>query len=142
MQLTRYTDFGLRVLIFLSLQETGRRVTITEISERFDIPRNHLVKVVHRLGQLKYIHTSRGKNGGIHLAQASSDIRVGDVVRQMESRLDIIDCTSPGPCPIQASCHLKSIVHQASDAFLNVLDKYTIADLQKSPNQLKLLLQL
>lgn len=140
MQLTHYTDYGLRVLIFLALQEDERRVTITDIAEQFDIPRNHLVKVVHRLGILNYIHTTRGKHGGIRLGHAADQIRIGDVVRHMESKLDIVDCQSPSPCPIKGQCQLKSILNQAGDAFLNVLDQYTIADLHQSPNQLKALL--
>lgn len=140
MQLTHYTDYGLRVLIFLSLRGDGQRVTITDIAEHFDIPRNHLVKVVHRLGILNYIHTTRGKNGGIRLGLDADQIRIGDVVRQMETKLDIVDCLSPSPCPIKTQCRLKSILHQAGDAFLNVLDQFTIADLQKAPNQLKALL--
>jgi len=140
MQLTHYTDYSLRVLIFLSLQEAGRRVTISDIAEHFQIPRNHLVKVVHKLGQINYIATSRGKNGGICLERPAGQIRIGDVVRQMEARLDVVDCNSPSPCPIKPNCQLKSILQQAGDAFLNVLDGYTIADLQQKPEQLKTLL--
>jgi Rrf2 family transcriptional regulator, nitric oxide-sensitive transcriptional repressor len=140
MQLTHYTDYGLRVLIFLSIQETEQRVTISEISEHFQIPRNHLVKVVHRLGQLSYVHSTRGKNGGIVLGQAANKIIIGDVVRNMESTLDVVNCESPSPCPITSNCQLKSILQSAGDAFLNVLDQYTIADLQKASGQLNVLL--
>jgi len=140
MQLTHYTDYGLRVLIFLSIQKDERRVTISEISKHFKIPRNHLVKVVHRLGQLKYIHSTRGKNGGIVLGQSADAIKIGDVVRQMESKLDVVNCESPSPCPIKPNCQLKSILNEAGDAFLKVLDQYTIADLQQAPEQLKVLL--
>jgi len=142
MQLTHYTDYSLRVLIFLSLQEDEQRITITHIAERFGIPRNHLVKVVHRLGILNYIHTTRGKNGGIRLGRAADQIRIGDVVRQMENTLDIVDCESPSVCPIRPDCKLKAILYQATDAFLNVLDQYTIADLQQAPDQIKTLLNM
>lgn len=140
MQLTHYTDYGLRVLIFLSIQENEQRVTISEIAEHFKIPRNHLVKVVHRLGQLEFIHSTRGKNGGIVIGQPSDQIHIGDVVRKMESTLDIVNCESPSPCPLNPSCRLKSILQSAGDAFLNVLDQYTIADLQHAPGQLNVLL--
>jgi len=142
MQLTHYTDYSLRVLIYLSLQENEQRVTITNIAEHFKIPRNHLVKVVHKLGLLNYISTTRGKNGGICLQMAAQEIRIGDVVRNMEARLEVVDCNSPSPCPIKPNCQLKSILNQAGEAFLNVLDEYTIADLQQKPEQLKTLLQL
>jgi len=140
MQLTHYTDYGLRVLIFLSLQEETQRVTISDIAEHFDIPRNHLVKVVHQLGKLNYINTTRGKNGGIRLAQDTQNIRIGDVIRHMETRLDVVDCNSPSPCPIKENCKLKSILQQAGEAFLAVLDQYSIEDLQQKPEQLKNLL--
>jgi Rrf2 family nitric oxide-sensitive transcriptional repressor len=140
MQLTHYTDYGLRVLIYLSLQDEQQRITISDIAEHFDIPRNHLVKVVHRLGQLNYIETIRGKNGGMRLGQPTEKIGIGDVVRKMESRLKAVDCNAPSPCPIQSSCKLKTILEQASDSFLKVLDQYTIADLQQNQNELKVLL--
>lgn len=140
MQLTHYTDYSLRVLIFLSLQEDQQRITISDIAEHFVIPRNHLVKVVHRLGQLNYIDTTRGKNGGIRLARPANQISIGEVVRQMEATLDIVNCQSPSPCPIQSGCQLKSILELAADAFLNVLDQYTIEDLNQSPAQLRKLL--
>jgi Rrf2 family nitric oxide-sensitive transcriptional repressor len=140
MQLTHYTDYGLRVLIFLSIQKDEQLVTISDISEHFDIPRNHLVKVVHKLGQLNYINTTRGKYGGIRLGQSANQIRIGDVVREMETRLDVIDCNSPSPCPIQPNCELKSILVQAGEAFLTVLDNFTIADLQQDSSKLKTLL--
>lgn len=140
MQLTHYTDYSLRVLIFLSLQEEGQRITISDIAKHFNIPRNHLVKVVHHLGRLNYIHTSRGKHGGIRLGMTADQIRIGDVVRQMETRLDIIDCQAPSPCPIKPQCRLIGILHQATAAFLGILDQYTIADLKQSPGQLTTLL--
>lgn len=140
MQLTHYTDYGLRVLIFLSIQEAEQRVTVAEIAEHFQIPRNHLIKVVHRLGQLNFIHTIRGKHGGIILGQSADKITIGEIVRQMESRLDIVNCESPSPCPIKPDCLLKSILHKAGDAFLHVLDQYTIADLRREPGRLNALL--
>ncbi len=140
MQLTLHTDFGLRVLIFLSLQDDEQRITVSDIAEHFKIPRNHLVKVVHQLGKLNYIATTRGKNGGIRLAQAADKITVGSVVRHLEARLDIVDCNAPSPCPITPNCKLKIILKQACDAFLTTLDHYTIADLRQETNQLKTLL--
>ncbi|VAW67977.1 Nitrite-sensitive transcriptional repressor NsrR [hydrothermal vent metagenome] len=142
MQITHYTDYSLRVLIFLSLQEDKQRVTISDVAEHFKIPRNHLVKVVHQLGILNYIHTTRGKNGGICLGKPADQIRIGEVIRHMENRLDVVDCNSPSLCPIKPGCQLKSILLQAGEAFLSVLDQHTIADLQNKPDQLKTLLHL
>lgn len=142
MQITRYTDYSLRVLIFLSLQEENQRMTISDISDHFKIPRNHLVKVVHKLGILKYIHTTRGKNGGLRLEMAADQIRIGQVIQHMENTLDVVDCNSPSPCPLTPGCKLKSILAMATDAFIAVLDQYTIADLQHKPDQLKTLLHI
>ena len=99
MQLTHYTDNSLRVLIFLGMQHPGKLVTVNDIAGHFGIPRNHLVKVVHRLGQLGYVETIRGKGGGLRLGRAVSDICIGTVVRDMEPSLEIIDCDRP-PCPL------------------------------------------
>jgi Rrf2 family nitric oxide-sensitive transcriptional repressor len=141
MQLTRYTDYSLRVLIFASLKDKDQRITISDIAEHFQISRNHLLKVVHHLSKLGLLHTTRGKGGGIELGRPIEQINIGEVVRQMESNLDIIDCNEP-PCPIQPACRLKGILQEASQAFLNVLDQYTLADLLQSPEQLKPLLRM
>jgi len=96
MQLTHYTDNALRVLIYLSLKN-NTRCTITEIAEQFNISRNHLVKVVHKLGKLNYICTTRGKHGGLTLNQEIDQIRLGDVIKHMENTLNIINCKAPAP---------------------------------------------
>jgi Rrf2 family nitric oxide-sensitive transcriptional repressor len=144
MQLTRYTDYSLRVLIYLATQEgaggpDAALVTASDIAKRFDIARNHLIKVVHRLGQLGYIETIRGKGGGIRLGRDSADIRIGAVVRDMEANLELIDCNTP-PCPLNCGCRLKGILGQAAAAFLEVLDRYTLADITDNPQQLRQLL--
>lgn len=142
MQLTRYTDYSLRVLLYLSLQNDEQLNTITDIAEHFDIPRNHLVKVVHRLGILGFINTTRGKNGGVCLATSAEQIGIGQVIRQMEKTLDVVQCDAPTPCPIGGNCKLKSVLNQAARAFLSVLDQYTIADLNQHPEELKDLLKI
>lgn len=139
MQLTHYTDYSLRVLIFLTLQEDERLVTINEIAEHFSIARNHLIKVVQRLGQLGYVQTVRGKGGGIRIGKAPAEIGIGAVVRDMEANLEIIDCSKP-PCPLTGHCELKGILDEASQAFLTVLDRYTLAELKRQPQQIQQLL--
>lgn len=139
MQLTRYTDYSLRVLIFASLKAEDERITIADIAEHFQISRNHLLKVVHHLSKIGLLHTTRGKGGGIELGKPAAEICIGEVIRQVESNLDIIDCNEP-PCPIQPACKLKGVLNEAAQAFLNVLDQYTLADLLDSPEQLKPLL--
>ncbi len=139
MQLTHYTDYGLRVLMFLALQPDRALVTISEIAEHFEIPRNHLIKVVQRLGQLGYVATVRGKGGGLRLGMEPQDVVIGQVVRDMESTLDIVDCGKP-PCPLQGDCTLKSILNQAKAAFLQALDQHTLAELTPQPDALRMLL--
>lgn len=127
MRLTRHTDYALRVLIYAGARDY-RLVTITEVADAYRISRNHLVKVVNTLGRQGYLETLRGKGGGIRLSRPSAAISVGHVVRTMEERLDIVDCTG-SECPIRVPCRLRSALDQARDAFMGVLDGYTLADL-------------
>ena len=141
MQLTRYTDYSLRVLIYVALREGGVQATINEICDHFGMPRNHLIKVVQRLGQLGYLRTQRGKGGGLRLGKPAGEIVVGDVVRAMEPNLDIVDCTSPD-CPLTGGCRLRSVLDEAMEAFMDVLAGYTLADLIMQPAHLRALLDM
>lgn len=141
MQLTRYTDYSLRVLIYVALREEGPQATINEICDHFSMPRNHLIKVVQRLGQLGFLRTQRGKGGGLRLGKPAAEIVVGDVVRAMEPNLDIVDCTSPD-CPLMGGCRLRSAFDEAMDAFMDVLAGYTLADLVGHPAQLRRMLEI
>lgn len=141
MQLTRYTDYSLRVLLYLAV-EPDRLATISEISNAYGISRNHLVKVVHELGGLGYVRTQRGKSGGLSLARDAGDINIGDVVRHTEKTLNVVNCSTP-KCPILPACDLRGVLDEARDAFLAVLDRHTLNDLanaRRTP-QLRRLLQ-
>lgn len=130
MHLTLHTDFSLRTLIYVALKPADALSTVSEVAEVFDIPRNHLVKVVHRLGQEGLLQTVRGQHGGIRLALPADEINIGDVVRRMEPGMDPIDCNKPlSRCRILPACRLKRALLEASAAFLAVLDSYTLADL-------------
>lgn len=139
MQLTRHTDFSLRVLIYLSLNKPEELVTINEISDHFEILKNHLTKVVNHLAQKGYLETVRGKNGGLRLARHPAEIKLGDVVRSMEMNLDVVDCSKP-LCPLINNCKLKRILNEAKQSFLKTLDNYTIQDLNEEPEIIKSLL--
>ncbi|MEH6826267.1 MAG: Rrf2 family transcriptional regulator [Motiliproteus sp.] len=139
MQLTKYTDYAFRTLIFLGLQKPAELVTISTVSEHFDIPRNHLVKIVNHLGKLGYIDCLRGKGGGIRLARPASKINLREVVEAVEETLTPINCHKPS-CKIVSSCRLKSIVGEAQEAFLAVFAQYHLSDLQQNPQQLEQLL--
>ena len=124
MQLTLHTDYSLRVLIYLAMRP-NQRVTITELSTFFNISRNHLVKIVHNLGLKGFVQSIRGKNGGLCLSRSPEQIRVGDVVRQMEANFHIVECFNPqkqGVCPIQSQCKLKALLCRANEQFLKELD--------------------
>jgi Rrf2 family nitric oxide-sensitive transcriptional repressor len=136
MRLKTYTDYTLRVLIRLAVQP-GELTTIADIASGYGISENHLTKVVHHLGLTGYVETIRGRNGGLRLAKSPAEINIGEVVRRMEPDLDIVPCfNASGACVIQPVCILKGALDEALDAFLAVLDRYTLADLTKARRKL------
>jgi len=130
MQLTQYTDYAFRVLIYLSRKAQGELATITEITEYYGISRNHLVKIVHSLAINGFIVTTRGKNGGMCLARRAEEIGIGEVIRKTEPNLDLVECFNKksNTCVISPVCNLKSVLDEARANFLSTLDRYTIAD--------------
>ena len=138
MQLTLHTDYALRVLIYLTIQPE-KTVTIDEITDYYEISRNHLVKVVHNLSSKGFISTSRGKHGGMQLSRPPEDISIGDVVRQIEANFDIVECFNNDnmKCRVLPICNLKSVLQTANDQFLSYLDQYSLADAVKPNAQLK-----
>jgi Rrf2 family transcriptional regulator, nitric oxide-sensitive transcriptional repressor len=133
MRLTMYTDYSLRVLLYLANKE-DENVTITELADFYRISRNHLVKVVHNLGLNGYLLTTRGRHGGLKLARPAKAILVGEVVRSTEPDFDLLECFNPATdqCVITRSCSLKAVVFNAQASFMGVLDKYTLADIAKA----------
>jgi len=131
LRVTLNTDYSLRVLMFLATRG-DHLSTIQEITDSFDISRGHLMKVVHHLGLLGYITTVRGKNGGIKLTKDPAEIRVGGVVRDTEEELAVLGCLETNDyCVIAKACILRRAFREATQAFLTVLDGYTLADLSK-----------
>lgn len=129
MKLTVQTDYALRVLMHVGLQN-GALVRVAEVAESYAISRHHLTKVVHRLGGLGYLATVQGRHGGITLATAPERIVVGQVVRDMEADLAVVECLgATTSCPIAPCCRLKRAMRDASSAFLGALDEVTLADL-------------
>ncbi|KYN82643.1 nitric oxide-sensing transcriptional repressor NsrR [Vibrio cidicii] len=138
MQLTSFTDYGLRTLIYLASLPENQLTNITEVTDLFSVSRNHLVKVINRLGQLGYIQTVRGKNGGIRLNRPASTISVGEVVRDLEP-LVLVNCSTEF-CHITPACRLKERLARAKQAFLAELDQCTIDDLLSDNAELMILL--
>ena len=124
MRLTLYTDYSLRVLLYLAGREDAP-VTITELANFYKISRNHLVKVVHNLGLKGYILTTRGRHGGLRLAHPAKEILIGDVVRSTEPDFDLLECFNPvtDKCVITSSCSLKGVLASAQACFMGELDK-------------------
>jgi Rrf2 family nitric oxide-sensitive transcriptional repressor len=124
MHLTRYTDYALRVLLHAASREGGL-TSIAEIAEIQGISKNHVMKVVNQLANDGFLRTVRGRGGGFTLARAAGDIRIGDVVRQTEPDLNLADC---GSCVLKVGCGLTPLLGEAMTAFLDTLDRYTLAD--------------
>ena len=135
MRLTKFTDNALRVLIFTAAN-SDRLTNISEITEKCDIPRNHLTKVVHTMSTKGFLETVRGKGGGIRLGRPAVKITVADVVQIMEHDMKIIECFEPR-CPLAQKCKLRNVLDEARRAFLDALGKYTIADLVENRSPLK-----
>lgn len=130
MQLTRFTDYSLRVLIHLG-NHPDAQVTVAEIAAEHGISRHHLTRVVHQLGLKGYVETARGKGGGFRLGRRPDQIRIGDVVRDMESGFELAECfrQAESACRLLPACALRPALAEAGRAFLAVLDQYTLADM-------------
>ena len=131
MQLTRYTDYALRVLIYLAYKDEELS-TINEVSQIYGVSENHLMKIVHQLAKLGYVTTLRGKGGGLKLGRRPEQIRIGDVVRDTEETLDVVECLAEnyaGACRLFSNCKLKTVLSDAQRAFFDSLDQYTLKDL-------------
>lgn len=129
MRLTAYTDYSVRVLMYLAVRP-DHSARIADIAAAYGISETHLMKVVHQLGLAGDVHTARGRNGGIRLAKPASDINLGTVVRRTEADLNLVPCFDAAPsCPVAPACKLQVALHEALKAFLAVLDGYTLEDL-------------
>ncbi len=136
MQIKKYTDYGLRTLIYLGIRSPGSVVTINEICEAYDIPRNHLNKVIHQLGKEGFILTKRGKNGGFSLAAPPEEIRLDHVIRRLEGDTPWVNCHSP-KCTIEPACELQHILAEGKRAFYQFLSNYTLASIIGNKAQLE-----
>jgi Rrf2 family nitric oxide-sensitive transcriptional repressor len=127
MRLTRFTDYALRVLLFVG-RERDRVCTMAEIAAYYQISLEHLRKVIHKMAKLGYLHTSRGKGGGIVLAHKPAAIRIGDVITAMEEQMTIVDCHALD-CVLLPGCALKTALDRGARAFVAAMNEFTLADL-------------
>lgn len=129
MRLTNFTDYGLRALMLLA-DEPDRAISTAEIANKFQISRHHLTKAMATLSAAGFVITQRGGHGGARLARPAKDIKIGQVVRVLEQGQSLVECFDQGGglCAITAACRLKSMLAGAEQAFLNDLDRYSLAD--------------
>lgn len=143
MRLTRYSDYALRVLIYVGSAPSGS-ASIQQISRAYNISRHHLTKVVNRLARIGVLTTTPGRGGGMRLAMLPEQIRLGDTIRQTEPNFHLVECfdTATNTCPISPSCRLQGIMREALSAFLDKLNQHTLADIMVNREELQPLLQL
>ena len=134
MQLTTFTDFSIRTLLFLASCEPKKLIPLKEIEDYFNTPRNHLTKVIQQLVQKGFVLSTRGPKGGVCLAQDPDTLYLGHVVIEMEPQMDVLDC-SKHPCPLDGGCFVKGVLNEAQESFIQSLDKYSLSDLLKGQHE-------
>jgi Rrf2 family nitric oxide-sensitive transcriptional repressor len=135
MRITLHLDYALRSLIFLAAHR-HKRVTTQQVSDAYGISKNHLVRVMQNLEKHGFVKLTHGRGGGLALAMEPSEINLGAVTRAMEPNMDLVECfnNATNTCPISPVCRLKGILHEAGNAFLGALGKYTLADVTGQSN--------
>ncbi|AQV95941.1 BadM/Rrf2 family transcriptional regulator [Cupriavidus necator] len=131
MQLTRFSDYALRLLMYVARGDGSRPITIAEVGQQFEISHNHLVKVAARLSRLGWISTTRGRHGGLQLGPGAERLTIGTILRELEGHKGVIDCDNP-PCALSGNCRLKRALDVAEQAFYRALDDVTLADVTGS----------
>jgi len=122
MRVTKFTDYALRVLIYMACRPRGELTTVSQLAEAYSISAHHVRSIVHKLGKSGYIKSVQGKGGGIRLASSPDEIMLGEVIRKTEKDLFIVECFGPdGQCPIVQACKLKHVLGEALNAFLDTL---------------------
>ncbi len=136
MRLTSFTDYSLRVLMYLAVKPE-QLATIPEIAKAYAISENHLMKVVHQLAKSGFVTSVRGKGGGIRLARPAEEIRLGTVIRQTEGTAAIVECLGEeSRCNLVPACKLKKVLVDAFSVLYQELDRHTLADLVSEPRRL------
>lgn len=128
MQITKFTDLSLRVLMYLTQEVRATPVTISEIAQQFNVPRNHLIKIVTRLNKLNWITATRGRTGGLKLCAASRHLKLGDVVKELENKPSLVNCDSPS-CVLKGQCHLKEVLDLGLNQFYQALNQHSLQDI-------------
>ena len=129
MRLTVYSDYAIRLLLYLGLKQGGL-ATIQDISKAYGISRNHLMKITHRLGRAGFVETVRGRGGGIRLSKSALQSTLGDLVRETEDDFQLVECfdAETSTCVIRDKCYVQPIMAEALAAYMAVLDRYTLGE--------------
>ena len=142
MQITRFSDYTLRVLIFLATRPQ-EKTTAAAIAAAYDVSFHHIAKTAQWLSRNGLVASERGRNGGLYLTRETSRINIGQVLRQTESETSLVECMKPegGACCIAPACGLKFALAQAQNAFYETLDQFTLADIAQEQSALSKLLK-
>lgn len=130
MQLNKFTDFGLRLLMLLS-QPSNDLMTIAQAAHLLQISENHLIKITHFMAKQGWIISTRGKGGGIRIATSSFDLKLGEIIRVFENNTSVVNCDQPA-CVLRFSCTLKGLLDQALEQFYQYLNQFTLKDALKA----------
>lgn len=133
MQLTRFTDLGLRILMRLAVPEDGSGATTQVVADQMAVKYTHAAKVVARLQTLGVVDTRRGRHGGLSITEHGRSVSIGRLVRELEGSSEVIECEGANPCPLRNACRLRGVLRDAQEAFFSELDPYTVSDLTQAP---------
>ncbi len=138
MRLTRYTDFAIRMMLYLAAHE-NRLCSIGEIATAYGISQNHLMKVASDLAGSGYVQSLRGRGGGLRLARPASQINIGQMIRHTEGKVDLVGC---GECVLAPACGMVCIFKDAVENFFKTLERHSLADIMRNgrPDQLRQIL--
>ncbi|QCH24650.1 RrF2 family transcriptional regulator [Mycobacteroides salmoniphilum] len=131
MQLTRFTDLGLRIVMRLATEGPGVQLHTGDLAIQLCVPYTHATKVVARLSEMGAIESTRGRHGGVCITQGGLDRRVGSLVRKLERDGEVIDCEGAVPCPLRRACRLRDALRSAQEAFFADLDQWTVAEIAR-----------
>lgn len=134
MQITKFTDLSLRLLMYLTQEVAASPITINEVAQQFAISRNHLIKVVTRLNKLNWVVATRGRSGGLRLGIQPSALKLGDVLRELENKKSLINCNDP-PCVLKGQCNLKEILDHGLNTFYDEMNQYTLQSIVDQKTQ-------
>lgn len=137
MQLTKFTDYALRLLIYIA-PNREKPYVIAQIAQDLKVSENHLIKIVHFMAKQNWLITTRGKGGGICLHPQTLSLKLGNLIRILENDQPIVDCFAPHQCVLLPRCNLKHILNQAQEQFYQHLNQFMLSDMLKNKNQIPL----